>query len=74
MSRRPAASTATYLTIADVCAQLGVARSTFYEWRAKGRGPRSLKLPNGEIRIRRADFDTWLNSLEEDHHSSPWAR
>jgi predicted DNA-binding transcriptional regulator AlpA len=41
------------------------ARSTFYDWRAKGRAPRCIKLPNGEIRIRRTDFDTWLDSLEE---------
>ena len=27
------------LTIADICADLGVSRSTFYEWRAKPRTP-----------------------------------
>ncbi|HTK64589.1 MAG TPA: helix-turn-helix domain-containing protein [Pseudonocardia sp.] len=53
------------LTIEQVCAELQVARSTFYEWRVKGRAPRCLKLPNGEIRIRRADLDRWLDGLEE---------
>jgi len=53
------------LTVQEVCAELGISRSTFYEWRAKGRAPRCLKLPNGEIRIRRADFERWLDSLEE---------
>lgn len=53
------------LTVQDVCAELGISRSTFYEWRAKGRAPRCLKLPNGEIRIRRADFERWLDDLEE---------
>jgi excisionase family DNA binding protein len=53
------------LTVQDVCAELGISRSTFYEWRAKGRAPRCLKLPNGEIRIRRADFERWLDKLEE---------
>jgi predicted DNA-binding transcriptional regulator AlpA len=53
------------LSIADVCADLGISRSTFYEWRAKGRAPRCIKLPNGEIRIRIADYETWLDSLEE---------
>jgi predicted DNA-binding transcriptional regulator AlpA len=28
------------LTIAEVCADLGIGRRTFYEWRAKGRAPR----------------------------------
>jgi DNA-binding transcriptional regulator YiaG len=27
------------LTIAEVCADLGVSRRTLYEWRAKGRAP-----------------------------------
>jgi len=53
------------LTVEQLCAELQVARSTYYEWRAKGRGPRSLKLPNGEIRIRRDDLDRWLDGLEE---------
>ncbi len=53
------------LTLAEVCAELRISRSTFYDWRAKGRAPRCIKLPNGEIRIRRADFENWLDSLEE---------
>lgn len=65
MSRNPSSSTRTHLTVIDFCTELGVARSTFYEWRAKGTGPRSIKLPNGEIRIRRTDADAWLNDLEE---------
>jgi hypothetical protein len=28
------------LTIAEVCADLGISRRTFYEWWAKGRAPR----------------------------------
>lgn len=53
------------LTVQELCAELDISRSTFYEWRAKGRAPRCMKLPNGEIRIRRIDFETWLDSLEE---------
>ena len=53
------------LTIAELCEELGISRSTFYEWRAKGRAPRCIKLPNGEIRIRRTEFERWLDSLEE---------
>jgi predicted DNA-binding transcriptional regulator AlpA len=54
-----------HMTVDDVLAELDVARSTFDEWRAKGRAPRCIKLPNGRIRIRRADFDAWLASCEE---------
>lgn len=53
------------LTVAEFCTELGIARSTFYDWRAKGRAPRCLKLPNGDLRIRRTDYDRWLNSLED---------
>lgn len=60
LSRPPAR-----LTVTDLCTELGISRSTFYDWRAKGRAPRCIKLPNGEIRIRRTDFETWLDSLEE---------
>ncbi|MGH3568700.1 MAG: helix-turn-helix transcriptional regulator [Pseudonocardia sp.] len=60
MSRLPAR-----LTVHDACTELGISRSTFYAWRAKGRAPRCIKLPNGEIRIRRTDFENWLDALEE---------
>ena len=60
----PAQDRPRHLTVADVCHELGVARSTFYDWRAKGAAPRCLKLPNGELRIRRVDFDAWLSSLD----------
>jgi predicted DNA-binding transcriptional regulator AlpA len=48
-----------------VCAELGIARSTFYCWRAAKKAPRCFKLPNGDLRIRRTDFDNWLMSLED---------
>ncbi|MEV4581863.1 helix-turn-helix domain-containing protein [Nonomuraea jabiensis] len=53
------------LTIPEVCAELQVSRSTFYEWRAKRRAPRCITLPNGSIRIRRIDLDRWLESHED---------
>ena len=64
--RRAEPGTRKHLTIADVCAELDVARSTFYDWRAKGRAPRCIKLPNGELRILRADWDAWLDSCAEE--------
>lgn len=55
-----------HMTLAELCEELGISRSTFYDWRAKRKAPRCLKLPNGELRISRADYDEWLESLEEE--------
>jgi excisionase family DNA binding protein len=64
--RRPSSRREEHLTVAEACAELGIARSTFYDWRAKGRAPHCFKLPNGELRIRRSDYETWLSSLDEE--------
>jgi len=53
------------LIIAEVCADLGISRRTFYEWRAKGRAPRCITLPNGSLRVRRAEYHRWLAAREE---------
>lgn len=53
------------LTVDDVCAELQIARSTFYDWRAKGRGPLCIRLPNGALRVRRSDFENWLSDCED---------
>lgn len=65
-SERRRAPSDRHLTVAEVCAELGITRSTFYDWRAKGKAPRCLKLPNGELRVRRTDFEEWLESLSEE--------
>jgi predicted DNA-binding transcriptional regulator AlpA len=54
-----------HLTVADLCAELDISRKTFYEWRAKRTAPRCVKLPNGELRIRRCDFEDWMDSRQE---------
>jgi len=53
------------LTIAEACADLGISRRTFYEWRAKNRAPRCIALPNGSLRIRRSEYHRWLAAREE---------
>ena len=50
------------LTLAEVCMELRIERSTFYDWRAKGRAPKCSKLPNGELRIVRRDLEEWFES------------
>ena len=53
------------LTIAEICADLGISRRTFYEWRAKRKAPRCINLPNGSLRVRRAEYQRWLQDREE---------
>jgi excisionase family DNA binding protein len=53
------------LTITEVCADLGISRRTFYEWRAKNRAPKCITLPNGSLRIRRSEYQRWLAAHEE---------
>jgi excisionase family DNA binding protein len=57
---------ARHLTVDEVCEDLGVAKSTFYDWRAKRKAPPCVKLPNGGLRIRRDDYERWLETLEQD--------
>jgi predicted DNA-binding transcriptional regulator AlpA len=58
-------TTHSFLTVAEFCTELGIARSTFNDWRAKGTGPRCIKIPSGALRIRRTEFDRWLKNHEE---------
>ena len=62
---RPAPPGDTLLTIAEVLTELQVARSTFDTWRGLGSAPECIKLPNGQIRVRRSALEAWLASLIE---------
>ena len=48
------------LTVADICADLGISPRTFYEWRMKGKAPECIPLPNGELRVTVPDYQRWL--------------
>jgi predicted DNA-binding transcriptional regulator AlpA len=54
-----------WLTVQEILDDLGIPRRTWQKWRSLGRTPRCKRLPNGELRIRRSDYDAWLDSLEE---------
>lgn len=54
-----------YLTVAEFMAEFGIARSTWDDWRAKGRAPKCIRLPNGRLRIRRIDLERWTDGLKE---------
>ncbi len=53
------------LTVDEICTDLAVSRRTFYEWRAKGTAPKCIKLPNGELRVSRPDYERWLQARED---------
>ncbi|MBD0736190.1 helix-turn-helix transcriptional regulator [Streptomyces sp. CBMA29] len=53
------------LKLPEVLDEIGMSRSAFYRMRARGKAPRCIKLPNGQIRVRRSDLDTWLSSCEQ---------
>ncbi|HEY3867160.1 MAG TPA: helix-turn-helix domain-containing protein [Actinocrinis sp.] len=53
------------LTIPEVCRVLRVSRSTFYDWRTKGRAPRCLKLPNGDLRVKLSELTRFMDVCEE---------
>ncbi|MFJ3500227.1 helix-turn-helix transcriptional regulator [Streptomyces sp. NPDC090135] len=59
MARQP------MLKLPEVLTELGMSRAAFYRMRARGQGPRLIKLPNGQLRVRRSDLDTWLSQCEE---------
>ncbi|MCO6010570.1 helix-turn-helix domain-containing protein [Actinoallomurus purpureus] len=54
-----------WLTVQDILDDLEIPRRTWQRWRELGRTPRCKRLPNGELRISRANYDRWLDSLEE---------
>ncbi|MFJ2792256.1 MULTISPECIES: helix-turn-helix transcriptional regulator [unclassified Streptomyces] len=53
------------LKLPEVLAELGMSRAAFYRMRARAQGPRLIKLPNGQIRVRRSDLDAWWAGCEE---------
>ena len=53
------------MTVQQVCQELGISRSTFYFWRQHGKAPHCVKLPNGQVRIRRTDLEAWFAGFEE---------
>ncbi len=55
----------TMLKLPEVLAEIGMSRAAFYRLRARGKAPRLIKLPNGQLRVRRTDLDAWLQSCEQ---------
>jgi predicted DNA-binding transcriptional regulator AlpA len=54
------------LTVREVLDELGgISRRTFYRWRELGIAPRCIRLPNGELRVRRDELNSWLAERSE---------
>ncbi|WP_433341203.1 helix-turn-helix transcriptional regulator [Streptomyces sp. CA-253872] len=58
------------LKLPELLNEINISRAAFYRLRAKGQAPRLVKLPNGQLRCRRADLDAWLNAGEEQQHAA----
>lgn len=54
------------LTVRQVLDELGgISRRTFYRWRQLRTAPRCIRLPNGELRVRRDVLNDWLEERRE---------
>ncbi|WP_307521417.1 helix-turn-helix domain-containing protein [Streptomyces phaeochromogenes] len=63
MAREKAAE---LLTVRQVIEELGgISRRTFYRWRELRIAPRCIRLPNGELRVRRDVLNDWLEKRAE---------
>lgn len=59
------AATEHLLTVPEICARLGISRSTFYDWRQAHKAPPCLVLPNAQIRVRETDLAQWVDARLE---------
>ncbi|MFF8968693.1 helix-turn-helix transcriptional regulator [Streptomyces sp. NPDC014995] len=54
------------LKLPEVLQEIGMSRAAFYRMRARGQAPRLRKLPNGQLRVSRADLDAWWQRCGEN--------
>lgn len=53
------------LKLPEVLEEIDMSRAAFYRMRARGQAPRMQKLPNGQLRVSRADLDAWWERCEQ---------
>ncbi|MFC6026886.1 helix-turn-helix transcriptional regulator [Methylobacterium mesophilicum] len=61
----PTAPANRVIPFAEVCKEVGLSRTTLREMIARGRGPRTLRLSERRLGIRRHDLEKWLAELED---------
>ncbi|HEX5494920.1 MAG TPA: helix-turn-helix domain-containing protein [Mycobacteriales bacterium] len=49
-----------FLTLREVLDELDIGRSTFNRWMQLGEAPKHVRLPGGQLRFPREDFDRWI--------------
>ncbi|WP_030806015.1 helix-turn-helix transcriptional regulator [Streptomyces sp. NRRL S-337] len=54
------------LKLHEVLDEIGMSRAAFYRMRARGKAPKLHKLPNGQLRVSRADLDAWWAKCEQN--------
>lgn len=56
-----------WLSVKAIAADLGISISTAYKWSARGAPwfPRSIRLRNGDLRVRRDWYESWLVAMED---------
>ncbi|MGH9303834.1 MAG: helix-turn-helix transcriptional regulator [Acidimicrobiales bacterium] len=57
-----------WLCIRQIAEELAISPSTAYKWSARGLPwfPRSIRLRNGDIRVRHDGYDAWFVAMESD--------
>jgi predicted DNA-binding transcriptional regulator AlpA len=66
MARDSRGKSAELLTVRQVLDELGgISRRTFYRWRELRIAPPCIRLPNGELRVRRDVLNDWLEERAE---------
>ncbi|MEU3487341.1 helix-turn-helix transcriptional regulator [Streptomyces massasporeus] len=53
------------LKLPEVLEEIEMSRAAFYRMRSRGKAPKLIKLPNGQLRCRRTDLDAWWSSVED---------
>jgi excisionase family DNA binding protein len=54
-----------YLTPEEVAERLRLSPRTLSNWRAKGKGPKCIRIEGGRVRYPEADFIDWLRQREQ---------
>jgi len=59
-----------WLSVKDISADLGISINTAYKWSARGEPwfPHSIRLRNGDLRVRRDWYEAWLADLDADQN------
>ncbi|MGA4790800.1 helix-turn-helix transcriptional regulator [Nocardia sp. AB354] len=54
-----------YLTREEVADRLQLSPRTLSNWKAKGKGPKCIRIEGGRVRYLEADFIDWLRQMEQ---------